>query len=70
MKELLATKMRALAEQYPAKRLELIQNAEVLEKAVAAAFKDGADKDDMKKMIGAWARARRVYCSVTGESLI
>lgn len=36
----------------------------------ANAFDAAVAQGDAKKILGAWARARRVWCDVTGESLI
>jgi hypothetical protein len=49
---------------------ELNELANKLEAAVTLAYSDNGTKDDVKRMLGAWARARRLWCDVTGEPLI
>jgi len=58
----LPERMRELASSRPEQSEELCRLAEALEKAV--------DQGDAKKILGAWARARRFWCQCTGESLI
>lgn len=72
MNEALATKMRAIALRFPHKRRELEQHADALEEAAGKVFssKEKPSEDDMKKMIGIWARSRRLYCDLTGEPLV
>jgi hypothetical protein len=59
----LSTKLRRLAVDYPSKREELIKAADHLDETVNS-YTDG------KKLLGAWAYARRLYCDVTGEPLV
>lgn len=63
----LGNKMRALADTGHARRRELRMFAEAFDKAVE---EHGGLDGDPRKLLGAWARARRVYCQCTGEPLI
>jgi hypothetical protein len=56
----LSKKLRALA----IKNLDALAAADLLDK-VASDPKSGP-----KGLLGAWARARRIYCQVTGEALV
>lgn len=58
----LAERMRALAHGGHERAVELIEKADALEAAAKGL--------DVRKMVGAWARARRLFCEITGESLI
>lgn len=59
----LGDKMRALATTGHPRAAELVEKAEAMEKAAA-------EFNDVKKVVGTWARARRLWCEVTGEPLI
>ena len=59
----LPDKMRALADQGHPRSDELRQRAMEMEKAIEQG--SGA-----KGIVGAWARARRLWCDCTGEALI
>lgn len=58
----LSKQMHALADKGDFRAVELREKADALDAA--------ADGKDMRKMLGAWARARRLWCDVTGESLV
>lgn len=60
----LAEKMRALADQGHARADELRASADAFDAAT------DAEPFSAKKLLGAWARARRVWCDCTGESLV
>ena len=57
----LITKMRKLADSSPRSE-ELRKKADDLEGAI----KNGS----VMAVLGAWARARRLWCEITGESLV
>lgn len=57
----LGRQMRVLAVDHP-RGEELRVAADALDTAVSGT--------NMKKTLGAWARARRIYCECTGEPLI
>lgn len=59
-------KMEALADRGHPRGDELRERA----KALRAAAKGFANGGGVKPMLGAWARARRVWCECTGEPLI
>lgn len=59
----LSLKMRALADTGHERALELRAKADDFDAAASA------DPWDPKKMLGAWARARRLWCDCTGEPL-
>jgi hypothetical protein len=42
--------------------------AELLEKAKAV--DEAATNGSAKKLLGAWARARKLWCEITGEPLV
>lgn len=64
----LSDKMRALAEHHP-RGAELIAKAKAFDDA-AAGFYAEPQTVDVKKFMGCWARARRVYSDVSGDPLI
>lgn len=67
----LSKSMRALAEKRPkAIADELRQLADAFDKATSEAYGPDGTPEDTKRMLGAWARARRVYCRETGEPLV
>lgn len=59
----LADRMRALADSGHARADELRQRADEFE--AVADYSKGA-----RSLLGAWARARRLWCECTGEPLI
>lgn len=61
MKTPLAEKLRNLAHTHPAHAEELRAVADKL---------DAVSFDDIKKLLGTWARARKLYCELTGEPLV
>ena len=66
----LADKMRELAAGGHVQAAELIEKAEALDVASAAFNAKGAGADDVKRLLGCWALARRLWCDLTGEALI
>lgn len=64
----LVDKMRALAESHP-RGAELKEKADKLE-AATTGFYSEPQTVDVKRFIGSWARARRLWCDITGEPLI
>lgn len=67
---LLHENMRRLAEQVPERADALIEKADALEASVKRAYADDGTKDDVKRMLGCWARARGLWSEVTGEPLV
>ncbi len=63
----LGDKMRALADTSHPRHAELREAADKFDAAANAAY---AGSGPVSKMVGTWARARRIYCECTGESLI
>jgi hypothetical protein len=59
----LALKMLALADGGHPRAAELREKAQAFDKATA-------DRVDAKKLLGAWARARRCWSECSGEPLI
>lgn len=66
----LSDKMRALADGGHARAIELREKADALDKAEAASLASAPTSDTTKKLLGAWARARRVWSECSGEPLI
>jgi hypothetical protein len=64
----LVERMLTLAETH-ACAIELRQKAEELRAAASGLFGQNQTVD-MRTFMGAWARARRLWCSLTGESII
>ena len=62
--------MRALAARGHARAAELYEKANALDAATQASFAPNADREATKRLLGAWARARRLWCDLTGEALI
>ncbi len=59
----LPDKMRSLASSGHPQAEALVQRADELERAVVELL-------SAKQILGAWARARRLWCDCTGEPLI
>lgn len=72
----LVVRMRALAElpEYAGRKEDLLMHAAKLEQAIDASANAIGPEDSAlhvaKRLLGAWARARRVLCECTGEPLI
>ncbi len=62
----LAIRMHAYASEHPGNE-RMRELADEMNKAVADC---GSDKESIKRMIGAVARARVHWCEVTGEQLV
>lgn len=65
----LAEDMRALAAAEPEHGDRLRDAANALD-AMAAGFYATPQTCTAQQLLGAWARARRLWCDVTGESLV
>jgi hypothetical protein len=67
----LADKMRALAKGHP-RGAELVEKADAFEKATAELYAPATvdTKAAAKRMLGTWARARKLWCELTGEPLV
>ena len=59
----LGDRMRALASRGHPRADELVEKADAMEKAAS-------EFTDAKKVLGTWARARRLWCDCTGEPLM
>lgn len=64
----LGIKMRALAREGHPRAEELRSRANAFDEACSSEAM--AQPDGLKKMMGAWARARRLWCEVSGEPLV
>lgn len=64
----LPDRMRALADTGHPRADELRKRAAALDASVGVNVGDGGF--DVRKTLGAWARARRLWCECTGEPLI
>ena len=62
----LANKMRKLADTGHPRAVELRERAQALEEAQDL----GAEGWSAERMVGRWARARRLWCDITGEPLV
>lgn len=65
----LGEKMRALAPMHPEYADELRAKASAFDVATAGYYGD-PQVVDVKSFMGAYARARILYCKVTGDSLV
>lgn len=63
----LINKMRALAGAGHERATDLKHRAAQLEAILQL---DASDRDWARRMLGAWARARRVWCECSGEPLV
>ncbi len=59
----LSQRMRALAERGHPRAEDMIREADALEKVIEGGF-------NAPRLLGAWARARRLWCECTGEDLV
>lgn len=66
----LSKRARYLASAHPAQAAELMAKAEAFDKATIQAFSADATAEDTKRMVGCWARLRRLVCDITGEQPI
>lgn len=66
----LSDKMRDLANRNPVRAADLRRAADELDSAVATAYSKDGTKADVRRMLGCWARARRLWCDMTGEPLV
>lgn len=68
MAEPLVDKMRRLADRVGGEQAyALREKAKLLEIRLEGLH---YDEDGMRRMMGAWARARQLYCKITGEPLV
>ena len=65
----LANRMRRLAETRTDLPADWIEKADAFD-AAAAGFYSGSQTVSVQKFMGAFARARRMWCDVTGEDLV
>ena len=65
----LAGRMRERAKSDHAHSFELIDKAAKLE-AASVGFFGESQTHSAQQLLGSWARARRLWCELTGESLI
>lgn len=65
----LSEKMHALADKGHARADELRTKADAFDAATKGFYSD-PQTVDVKKFMGAYARARRVWCEITGEPLV
>lgn len=65
----LAIKMRSLADKGHPRGPELRQLADAFDTA-AVGFRSTPQTVNVKQFVGAWARARSLWCDCTGESPI
>ena len=65
----LGQRMRALAATGHERAAELIEKAEAFD-AACAGFYGEPQTCDVRKFLGCFARARRLWCDVTGEALV
>lgn len=66
----ISDKMRALAETGHERAEELRSKADEFDAKTAAHYSETGGPETAKSMLGAWARARRLWCECTGEPLI
>lgn len=66
----LSDNMRALAASGHPRAEELIAKAGEFDAKTAAHYSETGDRDTAKSMLGAWARARRLWADCTGEPLV
>lgn len=64
----LADRMDRLAENHP-RGEELRKKAEELRRNTAGFFSE-PQTVDVRQFVGSWARARRLWCEITGETLV
>lgn len=65
----LVDKMRALAADGHAQAAELIEKANALEEATRGFYAE-PQTVETRRFFGCWARARRLWCDVSGDPLI
>lgn len=65
----LSKRMLALAESGHARSVELREKADAFDVATAGFYAD-PQTVTVQKFMGAYARARRLWCEITGESLV
>lgn len=68
-KDPLAPKMQKLANSGHPRAVELLEKANAFEIA-ARGFFASPQTHDVKQFLGAYARARKLWCEITGEPLI
>lgn len=68
--EQLTVRMRRLAEEQPGHADRLVPLADKLDAASERFYSPEGTSDDVRRLLGCWARARRAWCDITGEPLI
>ena len=68
-KKSLPDKMRELAEVRKDLPPDWLEKAEALEEATIGFYSD-PQTIGVKKFLGCWARARKMWCEATGENLV
>ena len=66
----LGDRMRALADTGHANADELRAKADEFDTKTAAHYEGPGGEATAKSLLGAWARARRLWCESTGEPLV
>ena len=67
----LSRRMRALADKIGGTAAaDLREKADAFDRATEAHNNGTGGPDSAKRMLGAWARARRAYCGATGDPLV
>lgn len=66
----LSEKMHALLPSLPPEQADKMRTLATAFDNATSAHAMNPSEDNVKKMLGAWARARRCYCEISGESLL
>jgi len=66
----LAERMRALADGGHPRAEELRAKAADFDRKTAHHYSPAGGSESAKAMLGAWARARKLWCECTGEPLV
>ena len=69
MESPLVKNMRALADRRPDRANDLRRAANAFEDAIGGFYAE-PQRMSVKQLIGIWSRARKLFCDVSGESLI
>lgn len=66
----LSKRMHALADTGHPRAAELREKADAFDAATTAHYDPKHTPETAKRMLGAFARARRLWCDITGEPLV